>query len=169
MRLTMAVVIAAALAAGVLVNADDSRKNEHKCPLEKIMCPFTGDCEGQCRTICDRGGEGLAAVHANVAANVKATTKKDASACVAGTCKAEGCKDCAKLNEKVFGPVVKERINARFAEMARTVKHTVKDANGRESEIKCTFLTGKLCPECVNIMTRAAIEKLAQLEKTTTK
>jgi len=169
MRLSMAVVMAAALAAGVLVSADDSKKKEHKCALEKIMCPFAGCCEGQCRTICDKGGEGLAAVHANVAANVKATTKKDASVCIAGTCKVEECKDCAKLNEKVFGPVVKERVNARFGEMSKTVKHTVKDANGKESEVKCTFLTGKLCAECVNIMTKAAIVKLAELEKTNTK
>jgi hypothetical protein len=169
MRLTMAVVMAAALAAGVLVSADDHKKQGHKCPLEKIMCPLAGDCEGQCRAICDRGGEGLAAVHANVAASVKASTKKDASACVAGTCKAEGCKDCAQLNEKVFGPAVKDRVNARFGEMSKTVEHTVKDASGKETKVKCTFLTGKLCPECVNIMTKAALASLAELEKTNTK
>ena len=133
------------------------------------MCPFKGDCCGECRSICDKGGEGLAAVHANVAASVKAATKKDASACIAGTCKVEDCKECAKLNEKVFGPAVKDRVNARFAEMSKTVKHTVKDANGKETEVKCTFLTGKLCPECVNIMTKAALASLAEIEKATTK
>ena len=43
MRLTMAFVFVAALAAGIALHAED--KKSHKCPLEKIMCPFKGDCE----------------------------------------------------------------------------------------------------------------------------
>lgn len=169
MRFKLFLAAALVLTAGLFVAADDAGKKAHKCPLEEVMCPFTGDCEGQCRTICDRGGEGLAAVHANVAASIKTSTKKDASAHVAGTCKADGCKECETLNAKVFGPAVKSRVNARFAEMGKTVKHAVKDANGRESEVTCTFLTGKLCDECVRIMTKEALEKLAELDKATTK
>lgn len=169
MKFKLAIAVAVALCTGLALRADDSRKKAHKCPLEKIMCPFQGACEGQCRTICDKGGEGLAAVHAAVAADVKTNTKKDASACVAGTCKSEECKECAKLNEKVFGPAVKNRVNARFQEMGKKTFHTVKDANGKETKVECTFLTGKLCDECVKMMTKEAIAALADLQKAETK
>lgn len=169
MRFTMFAVLAAALAAGLLAGADDAKKNSHKCPLEKIMCPFSGDCEGQCRTLCDKGGEGLAALHASVAAAVKSATRKDADAHVAGTCKAADCAECGKLNARVFGPAVKARVSARFGEMGKSVKHTVKDAGGRESQVECTFLTGKLCDECVKIMAKDALERLEDLRKTGTK
>lgn len=169
MRLKTFAVLAAVLAAALFAGADDAKKKSHKCPLEKIMCPFTGDCEGQCRTLCDKGGEGLAAVRAAVAANVKSTTKKDASEHVSGACKTADCSECGKLNAKVFGPAVKARVSARFGEMGKSVRHTVKDANGRESQVECTFLTGKLCDECVKIMTRDALDKLAELQKAETK
>lgn len=169
MRLKTFAVLAAVLAAGLFAGADDAKKKSHKCPLEKIMCPFSGDCEGQCRTLCDKGGEGLAAVHASVAAAVKAATKKDADAHVAGTCRTADCADCGKLNARVFGPAVKARVSARFGEMGKSVKHTVKDANGRESQVECTFLTGKLCDECVKIMSKDALEKLEELRRAETK
>lgn len=163
MRLLMAFVMVAALGAGLALHADDNKSKKHKCPLETIMCPFHGDCEGECRNLCDKGGEALVAVHAKVAASLKVQTKKDASAHVAGTCKVADCKECATLNDKVFGPVIKERISKRMGEMGgKEVKHTVKNASGQDSEVACTFLTGKLCDACVDEMTKSCLDKLAQ-------
>ena len=169
MRLTMAIVVVAALAAGLALRAEDKKK-EHKCPLETIMCPFKGDCEGECRKLCDRGGEALVAVHQKMAVSLKATTKKDASAHIAGTCKEADCKDCASLNDKVFGPVIKAHINTRMAAMGgKAVKHSVKDSSGKTSEMTCTFLTGKLCSACVDEMTNECLAKVAEMDKQTTK
>ncbi|MCE9584495.1 MAG: hypothetical protein K8T20_18560 [Planctomycetes bacterium] len=163
MRLRIAFVMVAALAAGFAVCADDNKdKKPHKCPLESIMCPFHGDCEGECRKLCDKGGEALVAMHVKVAAAVKAETKKDANAHVAGTCRAAGCKECASLNEKVFGPALKARISKRMGEMNKEVKHTVKDAAGKEHEVECTFLTGKLCDACVDEMSKTCLDTMAK-------
>lgn len=167
MRLTTLGVIGAFLVAGAALVAEE--KKSHKCPMATIMCPQQGDCSGQCRSFCDKGGEALTALRARVAAAVKEKTKADPGPHLSGACKTKECADCQKLMDGVFSPVLKDKINARFGNMNQNAKHEVQAANGKVTEVKCTFLTGKLCDACVNEMKATSLEKYEALEKEHTK
>jgi len=160
MKRTILGVAVAMLAAGTLLVAEE--KKQVKCPMADIICPEHGDCAGQCREFCDRGGEALTALRARVAAAAKVKYKMGSVDHVSGACRAKNCDACQEMMDKVFKPVIKEAITDRFGTMGGPVKHAVKK-DGKTTEVECTFLTGDLCDPCVETMKGEAIERLDSL------
>lgn len=142
-----------------LAAQDDCCKEQ--CGMQGILCPKEGKCEGKCREICDKAAETLKAVRARVVELMKKECGGECP-CTAGKCEADGCGSCDTVKTKVFAPILKERVTARFKEFGKKVSHTVAE-NGKSKEVECTFLTGATCSVCVNDMADASWKKMKEL------
>ena len=157
---TLWVIVVAASLSGA-VAAQDAKKDDC-CGAQGIICPKDGKCEGKCREICDKVGATLKAVRARVGELMQKEVGQKCQCC-AGECKGEACSTCETVVSKVYAPLMKERVNARFKDMKKEIKHTVKGEDGKESDVKCTFLTGDICKVCVNDMADASWKKLKEM------
>ena len=83
--------------------------------------------------------------------------------CTAGECSAAGCEGCDLVKTKVFTPLMKERVAARFKEWKKDLLHTVKGKDGKSTQVKCTFLKGALCEPCAETLSDDILKKLREL------
>lgn len=152
-----------ALLIGVAAVQDKGReKKPEKCGMAGMVCPKEGKCEGECRTICDRAGETLAAARKKAGEKMKKELGSKCE-CTAGECSAAGCEGCDLVKTKVFTPLMKERVAARFKEWKKDLLHTVKGKDGKSSPVKCTFLKGALCEPCAETLSDDILKKLREL------
>ncbi len=132
------------------------------CGMAGICCPKEGKCEGECRSICDRAGETLAAARKLAGEKMKKQMGSKCE-CTAGECSAAGCEGCDLVKSKVFTPIMKERISARFKDWKKEITHSVKAKDGKTSAVKCTFLKGALCGPCADTLSDDILKKLTEL------
>ncbi len=156
------VAAALALAWGVAVAQDKQDGKKDCCGASGLICPKDGKCEGTCREICNKVGETLKAVRAKVIEKMKKECNCECP-CTAGTCSAEGCESCATVKSQVFAPLFKDKVNARFKDWKKDVKHSVKGDDGKAKDVTCTFLKGDLCKACVDDLADASWKKLSEL------
>ncbi len=159
MKAIWAIVVAASLSGAVA--AQDAKKSDC-CGAQGLMCPKDGKCEGTCREICDKVGATLKAVRARVGEMMQKEVGQKCQCC-AGECTGEGCSTCDTVKTKVFAPLMKEKVNARFKDFNKEVSHKVKGDNGKENDVKCTFLKGDTCKVCVNDMADVSWKKLKEM------
>lgn len=152
-----------ALLVGVAAAQEKGREAKpEKCGVAGICCPKEGKCEGECRTICDRAGETLASARKTAGEKMKKVMGTKCE-CTAGECKAAGCEGCELVRSKVFVPLMKTRVSARFKDWKKEITHTVKAKDGKTSQVKCTFLKGALCEPCAEALADDILKKLQEL------
>jgi hypothetical protein len=152
-----------ALLAGVAAAQEKGRETKpEKCGMAGICCPKEGKCEGECRTICDRAGETLASARTRAGEKMKKQMGSKCE-CTAGECTAAGCEGCEMVKTKVFVPLMKERISARFKDWKKEITHTVKAKDGKVTTVKCTFLKGGLCDPCAEALADDILKKLQEM------
>ena len=162
MKTGLLVGMLALLAGGAAAQETAKDAKAEKCSMAGICCPKEGKCEGECRTICTRAGETLAAARKRAGEKmVKAMGQK--CDCTAGDCTTEGCEGCPMVKSKVLHPLIKERVAARFKDWKKDLTHTVKAKDGKTSTVKCTFLKGALCETCADTLADDILKKLQAL------
>ena len=137
-----------------------AQDKEDVCGAADILCPKKGECKAKCREICDQVGEAYAAVRTRT---VELMQKQYGvkCPCTAGECKADGCDNCATVKDKVFVPILKEKVSKRFKEWNKKVVHEV-EKDGKTAKVDCTFLK-KTCDPCIEEMAKASLKKLGDL------
>jgi hypothetical protein len=151
-----------ALVVGAAMSFAQDAKKDDCCGAKGILCPKDGRCEAKCREICDRVGATMKAVRARVGEIMQKEVGAKCE-CSSGDCCADHCGTCDAVKSKVFVPIMKEKVTARFKEIKKDVLHKVKGDDGKESEVKCTFLTGDTCKSCVEDQAQVAWTKLKEM------
>lgn len=152
-----------ALLVGIAAVQDKGRESKsEKCGMSGICCPKEGKCEKDCRTICDRAGETLAAARKKAGDKMQKEMGGKCE-CTAGECAAAGCEGCDLVKSKVFVPLMKERISARVKDWKKEIVHAVKSKDGKTSQAKCTFLKAGLCEPCADVLADDILKKLRDL------
>jgi hypothetical protein len=151
-----------ALLVGVAAVQEKGTAKAVKCGMSGICCPKEGKCEGECRTVCDRAGETLASARKIAGEKMKKQIGSKCE-CTAGECSAAGCEGCEMVNSKVFVPLMKARVSARFKEWKKEITHAVKTKDGRTTQVKCTFLKGALCETCADSLADDILKKLQEM------
>ncbi len=161
--------VALALAGGAGYAQDGDKKcggceaGSSDCGMAGILCPKDGKCEGKCKEICTKAAATLKAVRARIGELMKKEVGQQCPCTVGGCCEKE-CPSCETVKTKIFAPILKDRVNARFTkEGFKEAKHAGKDAEGKATETACTFLSGDTCTPCVNEMADAMWAKMKEL------
>ena len=152
-----------ALLLGVAAAQEKGRETKaEKCGMSGMVCPKEGKCEGECRTICDRAGATLASARKIAGEKMKKQMGSKCE-CTAGECSSAGCEGCDLVKSKVFTPLMKDRVSARFKDWKKEIAHTVKAKDGKTSQVKCTFLKGAVCEPCADALADDILKKLQEL------
>lgn len=166
-------VLAAAVTLGASwLGAQEGKKEAagaFKCcgqTMHQLFCTTDSEkCESdKCKAVCEKAGVTLKAVGVKMTEMAK---KEWGDKACEGCQKSETkpCEKCRQFCMDVVIPQVKERIASRTKDAS--IKHSVKNAEGKTEETPCTFLSGSAgssCSPCVHEISDKSFAKLKELK-----
>ena len=176
-HLQVGVLAAAAMLCVSVLAAQEAQKSltsESKCcglTGHQVFCGDEKCTSDKCRQDCEKGCAMLKAVGARVRDMAKAEwgekacpcgEKVDAKSGDAKPAEAKTCENCKTFCKDVVVPQVKDRIETRTKDA--TLKHSVKNTEGKLVETPCTFLTGESCASCVTEISDKSFATLKEMK-----
>ena len=115
----------------------------------------------KCKDACAKAGAELKAVCAKIQELAKKEWGDKACECCDKS-ETKPCAKCTEFGKTVVVPAVKARLTDHLKDLSKEFKHTVKSADGKSSEVACTFLKGDTCGPCADEIAGDCFAKLKE-------